>query len=165
MDKQKGLVSIIVPVYKVQDYLSKCLDSLVSQTYMNIEIIVIDDGSPDNSLSICKQYALRDSRIHLITQKNAGVAAARMNGFLHSHGEWIMFVDADDYVSHNIINLMLQIEERYHVDMISCQYYDVVEGKAIPALVRPVTGYYDKERIRQLLSKNFLYDKNWLVVK
>lgn len=69
MDKQKGLVSIIVPVYKVQDYLSKCLDSLVSQTYMNIEIIVIDDGSPDNSLSICKQYALRDSRIHLITQK------------------------------------------------------------------------------------------------
>jgi glycosyltransferase involved in cell wall biosynthesis len=160
MEKQKGLVSIIVPAYKVQDYLSKCLDSLVSQTYINIEIIVIDDGSPDNSLSICKQYALRDSRIHLFTQKNAGVAAARMNGFLHSHGEWIMFVDADDYVSHNIINLMLQIEERYHVDMISCQYYDVVEGKAIPALVRPATGYYDKERIRQLLSKNFLYDKN-----
>lgn len=60
------------------------------QTYRNIEIVLVDDGSPDNSGSICEQYALRDSRIHLITPKNAGVAAARMNGFLHSHGEWIM---------------------------------------------------------------------------
>lgn len=72
MDKQKALFSIIVPAYKVQDYLSKCLDSLVSQTYINIEIIVIDDGSPDNSGSICKQYASRNSRIHLITQKMLG---------------------------------------------------------------------------------------------
>lgn len=153
------LVSIIVPVYKVQGYLAKCLDSLVLQTYKNIEIILVDDESPDDSLSICKQYVAKDMRIHIITQKKAGVTAARLNGFLHSGGDFIMFVDSDDFVSSNIVEYMLQTQQKYHVDMVSCQYYDVEEGRTIPASVRPVPGYYDREKIHQLLAKNFLYDK------
>lgn len=155
----KLLVSIIIPVYKVQEYLPKCLESLILQTYKNIEIIVVDDGSTDNSLSICEQYAAKDSRIHIITQKNFGVTAARMNGFLHSHGELIMFVDGDDFVSSNILEHMLEVQKKYQVDMVSCQYYDVKNESIRPALVRPAPGYYDKKKIQQFLSENFLYDK------
>ena len=155
-----SLVSIIIPIYNVQDYLPKCLDSLISQTYKNIEIILVDDGSLDNSLSVCKQYVLKDSRIQLIMQKNAGVTAARMNGFTHSNGNWIMFVDADDYVSYDIIERMVQVEEKYQVDMISCQYFDTKKSRSIPAPIRPEPGYYDKERIQKLLARNFLYDKS-----
>ena len=153
------LVSVIVPVYKVQEYLPKCLESLVLQTYKNIEIILVDDGSPDNSLAICRQYAIKDPRVKIVVQANAGVTAARLNGFLHSCGDFIMFVDSDDYVSPNIVELMLQVQQKYQVDMVSCQYYDVKKERAVPALVRPSPGYYNKERIRQLLATNFLYDK------
>ena len=157
--KETPLVSVIVPVYNVQEYLPKCLDSLIQQTYKNIEIILVDDGSSDNSLSICKQYAVRDSRVQFITQKNAGVTAARMNAFSHAQGEWIMFVDADDYVSTYIIESMLQFQQMYQVDMVSCQYYDVIEGMERPSLVRPKPGYYDKKKIRELLAREFLYNK------
>lgn len=153
-------VSIIVPVYRVQDYLPKCLDSLISQTHKNIEIILVDDGSTDNSLSICSRYAEKDSRIQIITQDNSGVTAARMNGFYHSHGEWIMFVDADDYVSPNIVEFMLQAQHKYQVDIVSCQYYDVKKERAIPSPIRPDLGYYNRERIECLLSTNFLYDNS-----
>lgn len=156
----KPLVSIIVPVYNVQLYLAKCLDSLVLQTYKNIEIILVDDGSPDESLSICQQYAAKNPQIHILIQENAGVTAARLNGFLHSHGKFIMFVDADDYVSPQIVELMLRAQQKYQVDMVSCQNYDVKDKKVLPALVRPAIGYYDKTKIRQLLANNFLYDKS-----
>lgn len=154
------LVSIIVPVYKVQEYLTKCLESLISQTYKNIEIVLVDDGSPDDSLSICRQYAEKDLRIQIITQSNTGVTAARLNGFLHSHGEFIMFVDADDYIAPNIVKLMVQAQQKYQADVICCQYYDVKEGQEVPASIRPDLGYYNRKRIKNLLSTNFLYDNS-----
>lgn len=153
-------VSIIVPVYKVEGYLSKCLESLISQSYKNIEIILVDDGSPDDSLLICNQYAVRDSRIQIISQKNLGVAEARMNGFRHSQGDLIMFVDADDYVSPNIVEMMLSALQKYQVDMVSCQYYLVNDSKIENASIRPKIGYYDRKHIKNLLTTNFLYDKN-----
>lgn len=158
--ESKPLVSIIIPVYNVQKYLVKCLDSLLLQTYKNIEIILVDDGSLDNSSSVCKQYVAKDSRIYFIMQENVGVTAARLNGFLHSHGKFIMFVDADDYVSPQIVELMLRCQQKYQADMVSCQYYDVKDERVIPASIRPALGYYDKKKIQQLLAKNFLYDKS-----
>ena len=92
------LVSIIVPVYKVEKYLRQCLDSLVSQTYSNIEIILVDDGSPDNCGIICDEYAEKDSRIIVIHKKNEGLSAARNNGIDIAKGEYLMFVDSDDWV-------------------------------------------------------------------
>lgn len=154
------LVSIIVPVYKVQEYLSKCLESLISQTYKFIDIVVVDDGSPDNSLSICRRYADKDSRIQVITQDNKGVTAARQNGFLHARGDLIMFVDADDYVSPNIVEVMLQAQQKYQVNMVCCQYYDVKDGREISSPIRPACGYYDRKRIEHLLATNFLYDNH-----
>lgn len=97
------LVSIIVPVYNVQNYIEQCLASLVQQSYENIEIILVNDGSTDNSLAICNTFGAKDSRIKIINQDNAGVNQARINGFSQSTGDYIMFVDSDDYVSTDIV--------------------------------------------------------------
>ena len=95
----KGLLSIIVPVYKVEAYLAECLDSILAQTYANFELILVDDGSPDNCPPICDQYAQRDKRIRVIHQSNGGLSAARNTGLNNAQGEWIGFVDSDDWIS------------------------------------------------------------------
>ena len=97
MDEKKPLISIIVPVYNVEDYIEECLESLVKQTYKNLEIILIDDGSTDNSGEICDDYVLKDTRIKCFHQINQGVGAARNKGLEVAEGELIGFVDPDDY--------------------------------------------------------------------
>ena len=93
----KPKISVIIPVYKVEPYLRQCLDSVVNQTYRNLEIILIDDGSPDNCGIICDEYAERDQRIHVIHKANGGLCAARNDGIERATGEWITFVDSDDW--------------------------------------------------------------------
>lgn len=97
------LVSVIVPIYNVEEYLPRCLDSIVSQTYRNLEIILVDDGSPDGCGTICDRYAESDSRIRVIHQENTGVAAARNAGLDIMTGEYIMFVDPDDWISQDAV--------------------------------------------------------------
>ena len=94
----QGLVSIIVPVYKAEKYIHRCIDSLLAQTYKNIEAVLVDDGSPDNCGAICDEYAAKDSRVKVFHQQNRGVSAARNTGLAHIKGEWITFVDSDDYI-------------------------------------------------------------------
>ena len=89
-------VSIVVPVYKVEKYIENCIESLVSQTLREIEIILVDDGSPDKCGEICDVYAARDNRIKVLHKKNAGVSAARNDGLLQASGEYILFCDSDD---------------------------------------------------------------------
>lgn len=96
---QKGLVSIIIPAYNMEDYLQKCLDSITNQTYEDYEIIVVDDGSTDNTLNICKKNKSENEKINIIHQKNTGVSSARNVGMQLAQGEYIVFLDADDYVS------------------------------------------------------------------
>lgn len=103
----QGLVSIIVPVYKAEKYVHQCVDSLLAQTYTNIEVILVDDGSPDNCGKICDEYAAKDSRVKVIHQKNGGVSAARNIAIAHSLGEWITFVDADDKVTDDYIEKLM----------------------------------------------------------
>ncbi len=97
--RQEPLISVIVPVYNVQKYVARCLDSLILQTYSNLEIILIDDGSKDNSLKILREYEKKDNRIKVLTQKNEGVSKTRNKGIALSKGEYISFIDSDDYVS------------------------------------------------------------------
>lgn len=154
------LVSIIVPVYNVQNYIEQCLASLVEQSYENIEIILVNDGSTDNSLAICNTFGAKDSRIKIINQDNAGVNQARINGFRRSTGDYIMFVDSDDYVSTDIVYLMTEVVKEFNVDLVSCQHYDVVNNVINPSIIRPSLGYYNRERIDSLLKDKFLHDSS-----
>ncbi len=103
----KEIISVIIPVYQAKKFLYKCIDSVLSQTYQEIEVILIDDGSTDGSAEICDDYVARDNRVRVIHQKNAGVSAARNRGIEQATGQYLMFVDADDYVEKTLCeNLM-----------------------------------------------------------
>ena len=95
---QESMVSVIVPVFNAEQYLTECLDSLLSQTYRNLEIILIDDGSGDSSLVLCQDYAKSDKRVRVLSQENRGVSAARNRGIAEAKGKYITFIDADDWV-------------------------------------------------------------------
>lgn len=101
-----NLISVVVPVYNVEKFLPKCLNSIISQTYKNLEIIVIDDGSTDNCPKICDDYAKLDKRIKVIRQKNAGLSEARNSGINNAMGKYIMFIDSDDYIDSNVVAML-----------------------------------------------------------
>ena len=100
---QSELVSVVVPVYNVENYLNRCLDSIVSQTYKNIEVILVDDGSTDMSSSMCDEWRYRDNRIKVVNKKNAGLGEARNSGIENATGKYICFVDSDDYISKTLL--------------------------------------------------------------
>lgn len=102
-----GVVSVIVPIYKVEPYLRRCVESLVKQTYPYLEIILVDDGSPDNCGNICDEYAAEDSRIRVIHKENAGLGMARNSGLDIATGDFVVFVDSDDYVKENYVEVLL----------------------------------------------------------
>ncbi len=106
-------ISVIVPVYNVEKYLPTCVDSLVKQTYQNLEIILVDDGSPDRSGKICDEYAKKDSRIQVIHKANAGVAMARNSGIDRATGVYISFVDSDDWLERNTFQVLYQGLKQY----------------------------------------------------
>lgn len=115
--------SIIVPIYNVEKYLLKCLDSLVNQTYSNIEIICINDGSPDNSLQILEEYASKDNRIKIINQENQGLSGARNTGLKNVTGDYVLFIDADDWLELNSCEILHNTIKNYgEVDVIQYQY-------------------------------------------
>lgn len=124
-EKQRDLVSIIVPVYNVEKYLEKCLDSLIKQTYRNLQIILVDDGSGDSSGTICDRYAGQDNRIQVIHKKQSGVSAARNTGLEAATGSYLCFADSDDWIDENMIEIMYEnmIKEKAQISVIG---YDMV---------------------------------------
>ena len=129
------MISIIVPVYNAAPYLPQCLDSLVNQTYRDIEIICVNDGSTDNSLDILKAYAERDSRILVIHQENQGLSDARNKGLENARGEWVMFVDSDDWIGTDCCKTLLSHTDK-QTDVNGCMGYYM--GKTLPKnLYRP----------------------------
>ena len=113
-------ISVIVPVYNAQKYLERCLDSLQRQTYSNLEFILVDDGSSDNSLAICKQYAENDMRFRVLHQENAGVSAARNAGLQAATGDWLGFVDSDDYIEPDMYEYLIGLATKYVSDIAQC---------------------------------------------
>lgn len=118
----KDLISIIVPIYNVEKYLNKCIESIVNQTYENIEIILIDDGSNDNSGIICDEYAKKDNRIIVVHKENGGVSSARNKGLKIAKGEWISFVDADDWIEQIFCQTLLNKVTQEQADIALCGY-------------------------------------------
>lgn len=120
---EKDLVSIIVPIYNVEKYIEKCIISLINQTYKEIEIILVIDGSPDSSIEICRKYKEIDKRIKIINKKNGGLSDARNVGFENSNGNFILFVDGDDFIADDMVEFLLNQIKDYNSDISSCGFY------------------------------------------
>lgn len=162
---QEPLISVIVPVYKVEPYLRKCLDSIVNQSYRNLEIILVDDGSPDQCGVICDEYAAKDARIIVIHQENGGVSSARNAGLAVATGEWIGWVDSDDWIENDMFEYLLQSALRRGADIAVC-------GRCEHYRNRMNSRGWEQERLLDTeaalklllendIMQNFLWDKLW----
>ena len=116
------LVSVIIPVYNVEDYLDRCVASVVGQTFQNIEVILVDDGSTDGSAGICDRWSARDSRVKTLRQANQGVSAARNAGLQAASGNWIMQVDSDDYIAPDTVERLVSAANETSSDMVICDF-------------------------------------------
>ncbi len=153
---EEDLISIVIPVYKVEKYLEKCIESVLKQTYTNLQIILVDDGSPDNCGKICDEYAKRDSRIDVIHKVNGGLSEARNVGISKAKGRYIGFVDSDDYIKENMYEILLNLIKEYNADASICNLYDVIEGKEY--IRNKNNGIQEYSRLDIL--KEVLLDKN-----
>lgn len=136
-------VSVIVPIYNVEPYLEQCVSSIRNQTLQEIEIILVDDGSPDHCPEMCDRFALEDDRIHVIHQKNQGVSTARNNGLKIATGEWIAFCDPDDWMDETELSILYDAAMRENADVAMCSYYRTMKnGGVVPVklLTTPVSS-------------------------
>lgn len=152
------LISIVIPVYNVEKYIEECLDSIINQTYDNIEIILIDDGSTDNSGNLCDEYARKDKRIKVVHKKNAGASDARNKGIALSTGKYIAFVDADDLIHKNYIRILLEIIREKLAD-IAVGGYSLFQDKK-----ECQDKLFDKNYLSEteILSDKHLYDDSFI---
>lgn len=151
---QGPLVSIIIPVYKVEPYLRRCLDSIVDQTYTNLEIILVDDGSPDNCPQICDEYAIKDSRIVVIHKENGGLSDARNAGLDICRGEYVSFVDSDDYVHEKYIETLINMAVNENADIAIGEH-----KKIYGELQQLKTTTADKFSISSQIALNILFQR------
>ena len=125
------LISVIVPVYKVEPYLARCVDSILSQTFTDYELILVDDGSPDNCGKICDEYAEKDERIQVIHKENGGLSSARNAGidwaFANSNSQWLTFIDSDDWIHPKYLELLLSGAVSTNTDICVCEYTETFE--------------------------------------
>ena len=139
-------VSIIVPVYQVEKYLRQCIDSILAQTFTDLELILVDDGSKDQSGQICEEYSERDSRICVIHTENRGAAAARNAGLARASGPYIAFVDSDDYLSENMLQRMCDVSQNSKCDLVICNFLHVFPPNSLivfgRVFVQPVQLYH-----------------------
>lgn len=146
----QGLVTVVLPIYNVEKYLDRCIKSVVNQTYENLEIILVDDESPDRCPEMCEEWAKRDKRIKVIHKKNAGLGIARNSGIDNANGEYICFVDSDDYVALDTIEKAYALAKKEQADIVTFGFYNVksngsVRGKYIP---KPEKKLYEGEEIQ-----------------
>lgn len=167
-------ISVVVPVYKVETFLNRCVDSILSQSFQDFELILVDDGSPDNCGRICEDYADRDSRIHVIHQKNGGLSAARNTGidwaFAHSDSQWIAFVDSDDWVHPDFLRLLYEAVQQCRTSLSACGMLRTA-GEPLPDISQrkpecmSADDYYCSETVHGGLTAvawNKLYHKSLL---
>ena len=157
------LISVIVPIYKVEEYLDRCVESLVNQTYKNLEIILVDDGSPDNCPKMCDDWAKKDSRIKVVHKKNGGLSDARNAGFEVATGDIISFIDSDDWIEPEMFETMLSQMEKDDSDIVSCGVNWVEENGSV---IRTVTVSEDSVRdthtaMQELINDNRVKQHVW----
>ena len=127
------MISVIVPVYNVEEYLEECLNSIQHQTYTDIEVILVNDGSRDGSKEICERYCQQDPRFHLINQENKGLSGARNRGMTESKGEFITFVDSDDVIKDDMLEQLFKHMTSEEMDIVECWYTNDQKEIEIPS--------------------------------
>ena len=157
------LISVIVPVYKVEPYLDKCVQSIVEQTYKNLEIILVDDGSPDNCGAMCDAWAEKDSRIKVIHKENGGLSDARNAGMNVATGQWISFVDSDDWIEPDFIQELYDTMERTGAEIAECgtTYVDESDKVLHQRGVAPIACMGKLEALRRLVLEDGIYQTVW----
>ena len=158
------LVSIIVPVYNVVDYVEECLNSIKSQTYRNIEVIVVNDGSTDTSLSICNKVAVNDNRFHVYTKENGGLSDARNFGIKKASGTLITFIDSDDYVDAEYIQCLVETLDATNSDIACCGYRRVTDDKdcfEICSTTTSIITLSKKEAMYELINERKIKTQAW----
>ena len=154
----KGKISVVVPIYNAEKYLKKCLDSIINQTYDNLEIILVNDGSTDKSLEICESVRNGDSRITIINKENKGVSTARNKGIESSNGEFIIFIDADDYLDKNMFEILVEDAIKNNIDLVMCGYRNVdINGNILYESSPMDEKYFDVKTFKNNLFKTNYY--------
>lgn len=150
------LVSVILPIYNVENYIEQCVNSICEQTYTNLEIILVDDGSPDNCPLICDRYARKDTRVKVIHKKNGGLVSAWITGLMNSTSEYIVFIDPDDWISPRYIEIMVEVLKKTSADVISCSLKKVWNNKETIHKPLILGGFYDRNKLINEFYPKFL---------
>ncbi len=160
----KDKISVIIPIYKVEKYLNRCVESVVNQTYRNLEIILVDDGSPDKCPEICEEWAKKDKRIRVIHKENGGLSDARNVGHRMASGEYIAFVDSDDWIHKDALETLKCFLERYNADIVECKAFSTnkkVDDKIIDRDKIVVSEFDRESSMRALLREEPLRQTVW----
>lgn len=164
-----SLISVIVPVYKVEPYLRRCVDSILAQTFVDFELILVDDGSPDQCPTICDEYAAKDSRVKVIHQPNGGLSAARNTGldwiFTHSDSQWVFFLDSDDWIHPVTLECLLDANQKFNTNVSICGYEETsganpeVNITDLSPSLRETEQFFVEHNINAVVAWGKLYRK------
>lgn len=161
-------ISVVIPVYNSMKSIRDCYKSINNQTYQNLEIIIINDGSTDSTLEICQEIASYDNRVNIYSKKNAGVSSARNFGITHSSGQYLMFVDSDDILEPNACEKLITVAQKYNADVVCCNYYinynkinwnDTKKIEIFESSSKAIQNYYNEFNIKTCIW-NKIYKKN-----
>ena len=150
-------ISVIVPIYKVEAYLRQCVNSILSQTYTDLDIVLVDDGSPDGCPAICDAYARQDGRVQVVHKPNGGLMSARQAGLQVAKGEYVGFVDGDDWIEPDMYARFAAAIEQYAPDMALCEFYYAFDDHNDPSTQHLQRAYYTKAQLAQEIYPTMLY--------
>lgn len=151
------MISVIVPIYKVEKYINQCVDSIIAQTYKNIEIILVDDGSPDSCPEICDEYAKQDDRVKVIHKENGGLMSARQAGLKEASGDYIGFVDGDDWIEPDMYERLAELIEKYSPDMAVCEFFYALTDKKDISNQKLNKSFYGKSELQREVYPSMLF--------
>ena len=155
------LISVIVPIYNTQEYIRECIESIINQSYKNLEIILVDDGSTDTSGVICDEYSKIDSRIKVLHQKNGGMSKARNNGLDMANGNYIQFIDSDDFIDLNMIEILYNNAQNYGAEVSMCSHYTYIDNEAKSDSTGKFCIYSKIDALRELLMDRTIRSYAW----
>ena len=151
------LISVVVPIFNLAPWLPRCVESILGQTHRNLEVLLVDDGSVDDSLFVAEEFAGRDPRVRVFHQRNAGVTAARLLGVSEARGSWIGFVDGDDEIEPDMYARFAAAIDRYAPDMALCEFYYAFADHNEPSTQHLQRAYYTKAQLAQEIYPTMLY--------